>query len=335
MKNKGLLGAILICVLILSACTANESGEDMLFDSIIEGIEISDLVAFKGSIYAGGMEGIYRIDPVEMKYEKVDMGGILFVKDLVVSGDILYAGHDGGITAYDGREYSTVMDGDDGGQDVRVNALFIDDESRLWAGTYSGAYLLEGGSWKNIDTEAGLMDDTVFLIMEDGLGGMIFGHYATANGGISYLNQGRWTYYNVDNGMVHNYVTSGMKESGNIYIGTGFYDKGGMNVFHTGPRGLELGDTIVKEWGEHGSKVRSLNIDGQIIWIGTEYNGLCIYEITGDRFTRLGSQNGLAGEEVKSILFQGDKVFLGMRNGVSVGNIGELYDYCGIINDGR
>ncbi|HBH13307.1 MAG: Uncharacterized protein XD91_0007 [Clostridiales bacterium 38_11] len=325
-KNSTIFSLLLTVVIFsfMVSCSEDKPGE-AIFRNLLEGKEVSDIVLYQGYIYASGMEGVYRINPDTLEVETLDFGNIFLAKDMVVDGEILYIGHDGGIVMFDGEKYSSILDEASNVPDFRVNGLMIDESETIWAGTYGGVLKLVDGVWQSITVKDGLLFDTVFLIMEDGYGGIIFGHYGSSKEGISYLKNGQWSYFTVETGLPHNYITDGLRIGDFIYVTTGFYEVGGIAVFETSPVGIKLVDTIVEQWGEYGSKARSINNDNEYFWIGTEYNGLCIMK--GDIFVRIDTDDGLVNNEVKSILFDNNgRVWLATRKGVSVTSKQELYD---------
>lgn len=317
--------------LLLTSCMSKSNDEISLFVNILEGNEISDIVAFKGYLYTGGLEGVYKIDPDNYTYEKIDVGDVFLVKDLIVDDSYLYIGHDSGITIYDGENYSSLLDGTFAVPDVRVNCLTFDDENNLWAGTYGGALKFVNDKWENISIDDGLMDNTVFLIIQDSYGGMLFGHYASSNSGLSYLKNDKWSYFTVDEGLPHNYVVTGIMDENKIYIATGFYDLGGIAIFDVSSTGIDLTKTIIKEWGENGNKPRSMLLEDDLLWIGTEYNGLCVMK--DDAFVKFDIDDGLANNEVKSIYFDDNNMaWLGTRNGISIVDKSYMYKSLNSIN---
>jgi ligand-binding sensor domain-containing protein len=308
----------------MSSCSEKEAGE-VLFENLLEGKEVSDIVLFKGSVYASGMEGVYRINPHTMEVETLDLGRIYMAKDMVVDDDLLYIGHDGGIIAFDGDNFESILDQTYDVPDYRVNTMMVDSEGILWAGTYDGVLIRVDGQWKSITTDDGLAFKIVFLIMEDGNGGLVFGHYGSGKDGISYLRNGQWSYFTIEDGLPHNYITAGIRKEGLIYLSTGFYDVGGLAIFTVTSDGIRLDRVIERKWGKYGSKTRSINLDNDYLWIGTEYNGICIMK--GEEFVKLDVLDGLVNNEVKSILFDyEDRVWLATRKGVSVATKKELYD---------
>ncbi|MCK5762544.1 MAG: hypothetical protein KAH05_00340 [Clostridiales bacterium] len=323
-KKIHLIIIVIILNLLLVSCTSEVNNETSLFINILEGNEISDIVFYKGYLYAGGLEGVYRISPDDYTSEKINVGDVFLVKDLIADDKYLYIGHDSGITIYDGVNHSVILDDKFDVPDVRINSLMFDNDDSLWAGTYSGALKHTGDKWKNISIDDGLMDDTIFLIMQDSYGGMLFGHYASSNSGISYLKDNTWSYFTVDEGLPHNYITAGIMGNNEIYIATGFYDLGGIAVFDVSSNGISLSKTIIKKWGENGYKARSISLDNDFLWIGTEYNGICILQNEG--FVQLNIDDGLSNNEVKSIYFDNkNMVWLGTRNGISIIDKLEIY----------
>ncbi len=315
---------VLIIFCLMVSC-AEEEITDTIFTNLLEGKEVSELIHYKESIYASGMEGVYKINPDTLEVEILDLGSIYLAKDMVVDDGLLYVGHDSGIIVFDGDSYTSILDQTFDVPDYRVNTMLVDSEGTLWAGTYDGVLKRVDGQWKSMTTDDGLAFRIVFLIMEDGHGGLIFGHYGSGKDGISYLQNGKWSYFTIEDGLPHNYITAGIKNGDLIYLSTGFYDEGGLAVFKTSPNGIELDSVIERKWGEYGYKTRSINLEDDYLWIGTEYNGICIMK--GEEFVKVDMLYGLVNNEVKSILFDNnDRVWLATRKGVSVASKKELYD---------
>jgi len=321
--NLLFISIILTFIVFSSSCSKEASADKKNFQNLLEGFEISSLVEYDGSVYAGGLEGVFEINPKNLNYEKLDIGDIFLVKDLLVHNDELYIGHEEGIKVYSDGKYKEILNKDSKVNDLRVNDLYIDETGKLWAGTYGGVLKLNKGKWESLSTDEGLMDDTVFLIIEDGLGGMVFGHYASSDSGLSYLKNDKWSYFNTENGLPHNYITDGIRKEDKLYITTGFFDVGGVAIFNISKEGINHERNIIEEWGDYGSKARSIGFREEELWIGTEYNGLSI--IKSGNIYNFNEENGLINNEVKSILFREDgKVWLGTRSGVSVVEADEL-----------
>lgn len=324
-RYKIIFPAILIVfVMILTSCTETNKDVAIEINNILEENAVNDIVNYKDKLYAGCLEGVFEINPDNFETKKLDNEDIFLVKDLLVHGDNLYIGHDSGITVYDGKKITKILDETSGVSDSRVNTMMIDSKDTIWAGTYEGVLKKTDEEWEEITIDEGLAFKIVFLIMEDEYGGMIFGHYGSRHDGISYLKDGKWSYFNKDNGLPHNYIVSGIKNEDLIYIATGFYDTGGFAVFKPSEEGIRLEYTIIKEWGKYGSKPRSLNIDEDYMWIGTEYNGLCIME--EDEFIVLDMEDGLLDNEVKVTYFDDEgRAWLATKKGISIVKKSEVY----------
>jgi ligand-binding sensor domain-containing protein len=324
-RYKIIFPAILIVfVMILTSCTETNKDVAIEINNILEENAVNDIVNYKDKLYAGCLEGVFEINPDNFETKKIDNEDIFLVKDLLVHGDKLYIGHDNGITVYDGNNFTKILDETSGVSDIRVNTMMIDSKDTIWAGTYEGVLKKTDNEWEEITTDDGLAFKIVFLIMEDEYGGMIFGHYGSRYDGISYLKDGKWSYFDKDNGLPHNYIVSGMENEDLIYIATGFYDTGGFAVFKPSEEGIGLEYTIIKEWGKYGSKPRSLNIDDAYMWIGTEYNGLCIME--EDEFIVLDMEDGLLDNEVKVTYFDDEgRAWLATKKGISIVKKSEVY----------
>jgi ligand-binding sensor domain-containing protein len=322
---KMIFSTILTALLmILTACNVTKADVSIDINNILEENAVNDIVSYKGKVYAGCLEGVYEINTDNFESKKLDMEDIYLVKDLLVHGDKLYIGHDSGISVYDGEDFTKLLDQTSGVLDCRVNTMMIDSEDTLWVGTYEGVLKKANNKWITINTDDGLAFKIVFLIMEDEYGGIMFGHYGSRHDGISYLKDGKWSYFNKDKGLPHNYIVSGMENEGSIYIATGFYDTGGFAVFKSSKDGISLEDTLIREWGKYGSKPRSLNIDDEYMWVGTEYNGLCIME--EDEFLVLDMEDGLLDNEVKSTYFDEEgRAWLATKKGISIVKKTDVY----------
>ena len=246
------------------------------------------------------------------------------VKDLVVSDDQLYIGHDLGLSVYDGVAFSHVMDVETNLEDTRVNAVLIDDQERIWIGTFKGIYILEDGTWTHLSRRDQLLHDTVFALYQDQQGGIWIGHYASPKGGISYVKDDQWLYFTVDEGLPHNNVTGFLEQNDAIYASSGFYSEGGIGIFAYVDGSPRLKETITTMWGENGQKVRSLGIHGDWFWVGTEYDGLHLSN--GQKIRLLSTESGLSNSEVKAMVFLEEEIWLGTRHGVCYGSYEAIYD---------
>lgn len=303
----------LLCLILVSCQT---EGPPSFFINLIEGEEIATMVFWHDAVYAGGMTGVFRIDPLTLEAVKLDHEFFL-VKGLVAGEEGLYIGHERGVILYDGDTYQSLLDEATDQKDVRINTLYRTQDKTLWAGSFEGVLKLTPQGWQRLTQKDGLRSDTVYVILQDPSGGMIFGHYATNLGGLSYWRDGEWQTFTSSDGLPHDYITAGLMDQENIYLATGFYDLGGIAILKTTSEGLVLEETIRHKWGEHGYKARSLYLEDEVLWVGTEYNGFC--KVTDTGFIKWDTSDGLVSNEVKVILKDSKgRMWLGTKNGISV-----------------
>ncbi|MDF1617794.1 ligand-binding sensor domain-containing protein [Petrocella sp. FN5] len=199
---------------------------------------------------------------------------------------IIYIGTWGGVTKYDGLEY-THMDAEDGLLHDMVNVVHQDDGGGIWFGHYvapgGGLSYLSNGKWQYFSTNEGMPHNNVTSIYQDQKGDVWVGVGLFYEGGLVKF-------------------TRDMK-SWRI-----------ENVF------------IKDEDGLSGEKIRSLyEMEDGSFWIGSEYDGMTIIkdvqEITELKSTRnyFSQEQGLAGYEVKVMLEdEHHNLWLGTQNGVTV-----------------
>lgn len=283
--------------------------------------EVSAMVLVNDYIWAGGRDGLYKIDTATAKvvsYPEKSMG-MKYIRALLIdSSKALWVGHDNGLSRLSGGAWTTFTK-EEGLSDNRVYSLAVDAKGRLWVGTWSGANVFEGGNIRTLTMKEGLLDDMVNVILGDKWGGMWFGSYIAQKGGISYLSpQDKWSYYNIDNGLPHNYVTSLYEDtSGYVWAGTGLLDKGGASVFKLKDDKWNIIETITKSEGLAGEKVRSLYQDNRgVMWLGSEYDGVTI--ILNGKCKIITSQDGLSDNEVKAMVQdKNGNMWFGTRYGIT------------------
>lgn len=316
-KVTRLFVVISLMAVFMTACQ-KEAVEKIIFKSLIPPEEVSDMVVYGEYLYTGGLEGLFVLDYEEALVAQ-HFDDFSTVKDLLVHEELLYIAHDSGLTTYDGDTFVCLTDGEDVIEDRRINAVLIDSIGQLWIGTYMGVYVYDGDVWRSIDSDGPLLHNTIFSLYEDSTGGIWVGHYASPKGGISYLYEDEWTYFTVDQGLPHNNITGFHEDNGLVYAGTGFYSEGGVGIFRLTEGGPVAQEGLVKDWGENGSKVRSVNVLDEVLYLGTEYDGL--YIIDGENERLYTTSSGLCHDEIKSIVFIEDMIWLGTRCGVSYGRV--------------
>lgn len=281
--------------------------------------EVSVLAEQGEILWAGGMEGVYKLDRIQKVYVD-ELGDFTHVKGLIIDNEgRLWIGHEKGITIYDGSftaGYTTA----NGLPDNHVTALTKDFQGRIWAGTWKGAAVFDGSSWRVINSNNGLIDDMVNIIYTDSSGGIWFGSYTAPGGGLAYLNGEAWQYLRTENGMPHNNINSIVQlNDGSMLIGTGYLDRGGAVNLTKSEKGIwQIKQIITKSSGLPGEKVRAVFQDESgVIWYGMEYDGLaCLCDQSWRVFKK---ENGLSGNEIKMIMEDTNhNLWLGTDNGITV-----------------
>ena len=281
--------------------------------------EVSALAIRGDTVWAGGQEGVFRIDRPSGRLDgALDVGAPLaFVRALAVDGGgRLWIGHAGGVTVWDGSSASTSGVAD-GLPDTCVNALLVARDGSVWAGTCGGAARWDGERWRALTSADGLLVDHVNVLFEDDAGGMWFGSAMPPRGGLSLLAEGRWRYVTTGSGLPHNGVTSIVADGvGGVWVGTGFVDRGGACPLARGASGWEIARVLGAGDGLAGAKVRYVFPDGEATWVCSEYDGVAI--LGQETRTVVTERDGLSSNEVKQVVEDADgTLWLATRDGVT------------------
>lgn len=281
--------------------------------------EVSALVEQGEWIWAGGQDGLVRIDrrtravspPPDAVRELTGVRALALDR-----GSRLWIGHQQGLTVLDGNEARTYTEAD-GLPAACVNAVLVARDGRVWAGTCGGAAVFDGANWRAMTAADGLLADQVNAIREDSSGGLWFGSYVAPNGGLSVLRDGRWQYFTMNEGLPHNNITSILEmRDGSVWVGTGFFDRGGACRFVRRDDAWTVERTMLRADGLAGDKVRSVYEGDGATWFGSEYDGVAIVTPRGIRVVT--DRTGLSDDEVKA--FARDRegaLWLGTRDGVT------------------
>lgn len=175
-----------------------------------------------------------------------------------------------------------------------------------------------------LDRNTGLISDMVNFMLHTSDGSLWLGSYTAPKGGISVYQESRTDTFD---DLAHRNITSMIQLSENyVLTGGGIYEKGGGNLFKKTKDGWEIIQEISKKDGLPGEKIRSLYLDQSgHLWIGTEYDGLGIYDIEyKDRgislkpLLFLRKKDGLADDEIKTIKEDERNYYIGTFGGLSV-----------------
>ncbi|NCA98193.1 MAG: hypothetical protein EOM70_02325 [Clostridia bacterium] len=328
---------VAVAVLVLLTWYLNRSHAEMVtVQSAFPGFVVIDppeevsALAIQGDIvWAGGVDGLFRIDRVtyDVLAQTPEEASFTYTRAILVDQlGRVWVGHDQGVSCLAGGRWQTLSH-KDGLPDNRVNALAEDPSGLIWAGTWGGAVQIAPSddglsaliirTWTHSD---GLVSDMVNVILPDAWGGIWFGSY-NSRGGISYLTSaGDWRYWTVANGLPHEYVTSIFQDMDmNVWVGTGLLSEGGAAIFQCEGDAWTLVRTMTQDDGLAGEKVRSIfqSQDGRM-WLGSEYDGVAIFGPSG-LVTTLDRTTGLSDNEVKVMVQDKDgQIWLGTRYGITV-----------------
>jgi len=222
---------------------------------------------YQETLYAGGINGLYRFDG--QKFVLLDNPAVTFVRALAVHDETLWVGSEQGLYRGDGASFELILP-------ERVQCLAVDGAS-LWVGTLEGGVRLPDGL--RLHKSDGLTSDYVNVILPLG-DGVLFGSYLNSKGGVALWYGGEITaVINMAQGLPHPYVTSLIYiGEGSVWVGTGYIDKGGACLLSVADGRLEMSDTLLKENGLTGEKVRSLYVDMYGgLWFGSESDGIAIF----------------------------------------------------------
>jgi len=221
-------------------------------------------------------------------------------------------------------------------------------DGSLYFGTYKvGVKVLKDNIITELNKDKGLIDNTVWKVMEDRTGKLhigtnkglsvyenfrfnsyddeneilsarITGIYQSAEGliyyggmkGVTYRENNKWNYLTIENGLSASDIWSIYQDSyGSIYFGSA---GGGVNIYRPG-----VFENYDVSTGLNDNIVQSIYEDENgVFYFGTE-QGVNILE--NRKFSYLSTKKGLAGDNVRSI--SGDKkgkIFIGTRSGLSI-----------------
>ena len=242
---------------------------------------------------------------------------------------LIWAGHEDGLSAFDGdfnERYRFSASDIPGG---RVNALLADRDG-LWIGSQEGAAFLmpEDGEWRVeevLTKSSGLAENVVQVIKRVG-DELWFGSYlAEDKGGISIRTDKGWEYLSTDDGIPHRYINAILPlDDGRVLIGSGQLIYGGLSIAEKSSEGWKITVNRDQNDGIPGMKVRWLFLDSLgKLWITTEADGLMILDDTDMLNSTpltgliLKQENGLADDEIKCIEECDNCFWLGGKYGLT------------------
>ncbi len=272
------------------------------------------VLLLEDAIYAGGVEGLFFIDPDD-SVEKINIPkitGIPIVNAIIRdrNGAIWVCMDQGvGILQEDGwtilREGDVLPDG-------RVASIKKTSDGFIWLGTATGAARLPvDGPWtKNeifiLNIENGLQHDRVQAIEEDSHSGIWFGTFGAPEGGLSRYNNGEWQYWTTANGLPHPAVLDIMLDTdGQIRVGCGKDTSGGAIILSDTSGRWQIEQALPMDEFV-GPIARSFLEDSRgLWWVGSEFHGLTIRK-GNDTLRFVTMDDGLPAQEAVLIAENSD-----------------------------
>jgi len=315
---------IIILIIIIVLTTACEKQEvtpqwELQLQSLVKVYPIGDIMSineYKEVIFASGRDGIYKFSG--NYFEEVLKGLNLSYVRKILGDEYLWISSDDGLYVYDGINIETFTTETSNILDNNTNYIYKDNLERFWVGTWGGAVIFD----KNLNiignqtVKDGLLVENVSIVYQTHDNKMWLGSYAVRNGGISYGTLDNWKHFRLEDGLTHENITSIVSTDEKLYIGSGLLDRGGLDIFDYIKGEWVYTETIDYESGLlAGQKVRSLFLDGNYLWIGSEYDGMSIINIENRKSVKI--KTSLPHPEIKSIYYQNGSLWLGTLDGIA------------------
>jgi ligand-binding sensor domain-containing protein/signal transduction histidine kinase len=209
----------------------------------------------------------------------------------------LWMGINGGGAIYRKGDVTRSFGFTNGLQNLNVWAVFVDNQQRVWAGTWGGLHLFEPQSGQFLPVRRGpdAIQQRVLAIHQDRGGRLWFG---TQNGLVCWDGR-EWKVYTTRDGLTSDAVRAIADDAeGNIWIGTvggglNRLSKDGFASFRKSLEGLPSDD------------ISSLYVDGDgVLWIGTFGSGLARFR--NGRWARYTTRHGLYSNGIGYVIEDGE-----------------------------
>ncbi len=213
----------------------------------------------------------------------------------------LYSGGYGGISRFDGKEFTNITT-KDGLSDNNVFAIGEDDKQRIIVGTRNGISVLEDGRInKRIDNTL-LNDKSIFCIKRSAKGHVFIG----TNAGVYTFQQDKFSKVN----SVFDVEVKALESMGNtLFCAT---NKGLLISTETGVKVIDERNGL----SSNRTSCLALNEEGTLLAIGTD-NGLNFYDIRTGKIKSYYIQNGLIDNSITALLYEADGgLWIGSQTGL-------------------
>lgn len=259
--------------------------------------------------------GVSRLDNARFVHftENEKMGRQVFSLVQATNGKMLFATSAGGLTLFDGNNYS-LLKGTDDFTSSRVKSLYNDRYGNLWIGTLSdGTYRFNDDGFQRIHVIDSLIGKSINSFAMDTAGNMWF---ASPDSGVCVVTRkGTVKSFGTDQGLLSNNVYALLADKGgNVWVGS---DKGlnRISVYDADSALVELSAFGVKS-GLNNTVVRCLAEDetGRI-YAGTAGGG--IFVLKEAHFVNIEKKSGLTSNNIYALVFDNRKrLWAGTEQGV-------------------
>ena len=327
-KNKTIQRSILFFIIFIGIGimylkvqpTSSDMNEN--WPTFLKDREFSCLIEYNGWIYAGGANGLYRINLETRADEevKINQRSLSMVRALYIDEtNRLWVGHRNGLSIL--GEKIVTINSEDGLLNTQILDFLPMENGRVLASTFDGIALIEKDTVVEFIKEAPyLPGPTIKSLYYDSQGFTWYGAFSNLGGGITVKRDDHIQKFSIESGLIHDNITSIVEtEKNTILIGSGLHTKGGANELAWDEGSWRIVRTLTKSDGLVGDKVRHIFIDDeQYYWFCSEYDGVAILkDMKSVRI--LNTETGLSHNEVKIILKDSEKdLWLGTKSGLTV-----------------
>ncbi|MDG1914909.1 MAG: two-component regulator propeller domain-containing protein [Crocinitomix sp.] len=188
-----------------------------------------------------------------------------------------------------------------------VYDILQDRNGFLWVATEGGGLCkFDGKTFQTYTRFNGLASEKIRIIFQDKSGVIWLG---TTNG-LTYFNGEDFVSLTESDGIANNYIRSiAQDHEGNIWVGS----NEGISIIDSDEKGVS--HKLKLNFSLPHKKVRSLQTQGNIMWIGTDA-GLCKYN--DGKITEFNSSNGLSNDIILTLFVDSNnELWVGTENGLN------------------
>lgn len=180
---------------------------------------------------------------------------------------------------YPSRHIGTI----DGLPNNHIESIFKDSRGILWVGTLNGVSKIENGKIQNFYTSNGLAHNSAWDIVEDQNNTIWIASYG---GGITKFDGVNFSIFNVDNGLVHNFVRKLAVFKKRVFVGT----DDGISIINTTNDSISTINTeefSINDIGAKNFQVMDFFVQNNEIYCGTHRHGIFKVDIENNSLKRV------------------------------------------------